>query len=173
MPQIPSRANTAAGRKKTELTTKQANEYLTNKRMVDNTVPHFSINHPNGDYGLIPMDDMARVITRLQPFDKKLNGETFNNQGKMDYEYRRTELTDRAKKLGYNESGLPGMTGKPVKNVADRMQKEFTEQAQLNPDYKAFRKDPKAFANRTTFRQNAQIPTLSKQIMAENAKRKK
>ena len=65
------------------------------------------------------------------------------------------------------------MTGQPVKNLADRMQKEFNEQAELNPDYKAFRKDPKAFASRTTFRQNAQIPTLSKQIMAENAKRKK
>jgi hypothetical protein len=173
MPQIPSRANTAAGRKKSELTTKQANEYLTNKRMVDNTVPHFSVNHPSGDYGIIPIDDMAKVITRLQPFDKDLKGKTFNNQGKMDYEYRRTELADKAKKLGYGSSGNPGMTGQPVKNLADRMQIEFTEQVELNPDYKAFRKNPKAFASRTTFRQNAQIPTLSKQIMAENAKRKK
>lgn len=173
MPQIPSRPNTAAGRKKHELTTSQANEYLTNKRMVDNTVPHFMVSHPNGDYGLMPIDEMANVINRLQPYERTPQGKTFNNRADADYEYRRKLLTDRAKKLGYGESGLPGMTGKPVKNVANRMQVEFDEQVKLNPDYKAWRKDPKAFANRTTFRQNAQIPTLSKQIMAENAKRKK
>ena len=170
MPQIPSRANTAAGRKKSELTTSQAKEYLTNKRMVDNTVPHFTVNHPNGDYGLIPIDDMASTINRLQPFERVVK---VNNRGASDAEYRRTELADKAKKLGYGSSGNPGMTGQPVKNLADRMQKEFDEQVALNPDYKAWKKDPKTFANRTTFRQNAQIPTLSKQIMAENAKRKK
>jgi hypothetical protein len=172
MPQIPSRANTAAGRKKHELTTSQANEYLTNKRMVDNTVPHFMIQHPNGDYGIMPIDEMASVINRLQPFERTPQGKSFNNRADADYEYRRTVLTDRAKKLGYGESGLPGMTGRPVKNLADRAQKEFTEQAEMSPNYKAWRKDPKAFANRTTFKPNAQIPTLSKQIMAQNAKRK-
>ena len=170
MPQIPSRANTAAGRKKTELTTSQANEYLTNKRMVDNTVPHFTVNHPNGDYGLIPMDEMPKVITRTLPFERIVK---LNNRGESDAKYRETTLKDRAKKLGYSSSGNPGMTGQPVSNLTNRLQKEFDEQVQLNPDYKTFRKDPKAFANRTTFRQNAQIPTLSKQIMAENAKRKK
>lgn len=173
MPQIPSRPNTAAERRKHELTTSQASEYLTNKRMVDNTVPHFMVQHPNGDYGLMPIDEMANVINRLQPFERTPSGKSFNNRADADAEYRRTTLTDRAKKLGYGESGLSGMTGKPVNNLERRMQKEFDEQAQTSPDYKAWRKDPQAFANRTVFRPNAQIPTLSKQIIAANAKRKK
>lgn len=173
MPQIPSRANTAAGRKKSELLTSQASDYLTNKRMVDNTVPHFMVQHPNGDYGLMPIDEMASTINRLQPYERTPQGKSFNNRADADAEYRRTALTEKAKQLGYGESGLPGMTGKPVPNLASRMQKEFDEQVKTNPDYKAWKKDPKAFANRTTFRQNAQIPTLSKQIIAENAKRKK
>lgn len=173
MPQIPSRANTAAGRKKHELLTSQASDYLTNKRMVDNTVPHFIVNHPNGDYGLMPVDEMASVINRLQPYEKTPEGKSFNNRADADEKLRLTKLTERAKQLGYGESGLPGMTGKPVPNLANRLQTEFDAQVKDNPDYKAWKKDPKTFANRTTFRQNAQIPTLSKQIMAENAKRKK
>ncbi len=171
MPQIPTRANTAAQRSQgPRLQVKDIIPYLTNKKMVDNTVPHFHVDHPNGDYGIIPIDEMRSILQRISPINRYVK---INDSAEEDEKYRLTTLSDYAKKLGYGTSGNPGMTGQPLKNLENRIQKYFTEGAMNNDDYQAWKKDPNAFANRTKFRANSQVPELSRQIAEQHAKGKK
>jgi hypothetical protein len=162
MPQIPSRPNTRIERDKSELLTSQVPEYLTNKRVKDSTVPQFRIDHPNGDYGMMPIDEMKNVITRLLPFNK------LNNRARADESVRLNELNALAEKLGYKSSGLPGMTGTPVNNMRERIQKYFNEQAQMDPQYKEWRKDPKAFAARKTFKPYSGQSDMSRAMGVSN-----
>jgi hypothetical protein len=164
MPQIPSRPNTRIERDKSELLTSQVPEYLTNKRVKDSTVPQFRIDHPNGDYGMMPIDEMKNVITRLLPFNK------LNNRARADESVRLNELNALAEKLGYKSSGLPGMTGTPVNNMRERIQKYFNEQAQMDPQYKEWRKDPKAFAARKTFKPYSGQSDMSRAMGVSNVK---
>jgi len=164
MPQIPSRPNTRIERDKSELLTSQVPEYLTNKRVKDSTVPQFRIDHPNGDYGMMPIDEMKNVITRLLPFNK------LNNRARADESVRLNELNALAEKLGYKSSGLPGMTGTPVNNMRERIQKYFNEQAQMDPQYKEWRKDPKAFAARKTFKPYSGQGDMSRAMGVSNVK---
>jgi hypothetical protein len=164
MPQIPSRPNTRVERDKSELLTGQVPEYLTNKRVKDSTVPQFRIDHPNGDYGMMPIDEMKNVITRLLPFNK------LNNRARADESVRLNELNALAEKLGYKSSGLPGMTGTPVNNMRERIQKYFNEQVQMDPQYKEWRKDPKAFATRKTFKPYSGQSDMSRAMGVSNVK---
>jgi hypothetical protein len=139
-------------------------EYLTNKRVNDSTVPQIRIDHPNGDYGMMPIDEMKIVITRLLPFNK------LNNRARADESVRLNELNALAEKLGYKSSGLPGMTGTPVNNMRERIQKYFNEQVQMDPQYKEWRKDPKAFAARKTFKPYSGQSDMSRAMGVSNVK---
>lgn len=164
MPQIPTRPKIRVERDKHDLLTSQVPEYLTNKRVVDNTVPHFRIDHPNGDYGMMPIDEMANVITRLLPFQE------LNNRADADESFRLNNINKLAEKLGYKSSGLPGMTGTPINNMRERIQKYFYEQAQMDPQYKEWRKDPKAFAVRKSFKPYPGQGNMSRAMGVSNVK---
>ena len=164
MPQIPTRPQTRVERDKHELLTSQVPAYLTNKRVVDSTVPQFRIDHPNGDYGMMPIDEMKNVITRLLPFQE------LNNRADADESFRLKQLNALAEKLGYKSSGLPGMTGTPLNNMRERIQKYFNEQVQMDPQYKEWRKDPKAFAARKTFKPYSGQSDMSRAMGVSNVK---
>lgn len=164
MPQIPTRPQTRVERDKRKFFTSDVPAYLTNKRVIDSTVPQFRIDHPNGDYGMMPIDEMANVINRLLPFRE------LNSEARAGEKIRLDEITELAKKLGYGSSGLPGMTGTPIVNMRERIQKYFNEQVQMDPQYKEWRKDPKAFAARKTFKPYPGQGNMSRAMGVSNVK---
>ena len=164
MPQIPTRPQTRVERDKHELLTSDVPAYLTNKRVKDSTVPQFRIDHPNGDYGMMPIDEMANVINRMVGYQQ------VNNRADTDESFRLNQLTKMAEKLGYKTSGLPGMTSTPLNNMRERIQKYFNEQAKMDPQYKEWRKDPKAFAARKTFKPYSGQSDMSRAMGVSNVK---